>query len=197
MRRSLRNTTCRTSRRCRCLCRWTSDWCAMPAASWNPSWSSCRPSLPSTDISRLRRIRISSRTICRLSLGIYLRGHTSESYWKLMRQLIVGGHDPANVILMEIDPEHQKTLPDFLITQRELGIAIVDITSLVKRGNRLFYRKQTAKRSRCVASTTVASSTNWSARGSRCLSIFAMNSMSSGRAIRTGTFASASFPSLI
>ena len=42
---------------------------------------------------------------------------------------------------MEIDPEHQKTLPDFLITQRELGIAIVDILSLVKRGNKLFYKR--------------------------------------------------------
>ena len=35
-----------------------------------------------------------------------------------MRQLIVADHDPENVILMEIDPEHQKTLPDFLVTQR-------------------------------------------------------------------------------
>ncbi len=58
-----------------------------------------------------------------------------------MRELIVAGHDPENVILMEIDPAHQKTLPDFLITQRELGIAIVDILSLKKRGNRLFYNK--------------------------------------------------------
>ncbi len=51
-----------------------------------------------------------------------------------MRQLIVADHDPENVILMEIDPDHQKTLPDFLMTQRELGIAIVDILSLKKRG---------------------------------------------------------------
>ena len=58
-----------------------------------------------------------------------------------MRQLIVADHDPENVILMEIDPEHQKTLPDFLITQRELGIAIVDILSLRSAGNKLFYRK--------------------------------------------------------
>jgi len=75
-------------------------------------------------------------------LGIYLSGHDDESYWRLMRQLIVAEHDPENVILMEIDPEHQKTLPDFLITQRKLGIAIVDILSLVKRGRRLFYRKK-------------------------------------------------------
>ena len=75
-------------------------------------------------------------------LGIYLSGHNDDSYWRLLRQLIVADHDPANVILMEIDPEHQKTLPDFFITQRKLGIAIVDILSLVKRGRRLFYRKK-------------------------------------------------------
>src|SRR5580704_6848694 len=56
------------------------------------------------------------------NLGVYLSGHDPASYWKLMRQLIVADHDPENVILMEIDPEHQKTLPDFLVTQRKLGI---------------------------------------------------------------------------
>src|ERR1019366_2662503 len=70
--------------------------------------------------------------------GIYLSGYEPDSYWKLMRELIVGRHDPQNVILMEIDPQHQKTLPDFLVTQRELGIAIVDILSLKKRGKKLF-----------------------------------------------------------
>jgi len=74
-------------------------------------------------------------------LGVYLSGHDRDSYWKLMRELIDVGHDPENVILMEIDPEHQKTLPDFLVTQRELGIAIVDILSLKKRGAKLFYAK--------------------------------------------------------
>jgi len=75
-------------------------------------------------------------------LGIYLSGHDDDSYWRLLRQFIVGEHDPEDVILMEIDPEHQKTLPDFLITERKLGIAIIDILSLVKRGRRLFYRKK-------------------------------------------------------
>ena len=74
-------------------------------------------------------------------LGVYLSGFNRDSYWMLMRQLIVAGHDPENVILMEIDPQHQKTLPDFLVTQRELGIAIVDILSLRKRGSKLFYAK--------------------------------------------------------
>ncbi len=74
-------------------------------------------------------------------LGIYLSGYEPDSYWQLLRQLIVADHDPENVILMEIDPDHQKTFPDFLVTQRELGIAIVDILSLKRRGKKLFYTK--------------------------------------------------------
>jgi hypothetical protein len=77
----------------------------------------------------------------RKDLGIYLSGYDHGSYSQLMRELIVGRHDPENVILMEIDPGHQKTLPDFLVTQKELGIAIVDILSLRKRGKKLFYSK--------------------------------------------------------
>ena len=74
-------------------------------------------------------------------LGIYMSGLDHRSYSALMRELIVGDHDPENVILMEIDPEHQKTLPDFLITQREMKIAIVDILALKKRGKKLYYSK--------------------------------------------------------
>ena len=77
----------------------------------------------------------------RKDLGIYLGGYDHESYAKLLRQLIVAGHDPENVILMELDPQHQKTLPDFLVTQKQLGIAIVDILSLKKRGTKLYYSK--------------------------------------------------------
>jgi hypothetical protein len=73
------------------------------------------------------------------SLGIYLGGYDQRSYQQRMRELIVARHDPENVILLEIQPEKQKTLCDFLITQRDLGIAVVDILNLKKRGNRLFY----------------------------------------------------------
>jgi hypothetical protein len=74
-------------------------------------------------------------------LRIYLGGHDHDTYQQLMRELIVAGHDPANVILLEIHPEKQKTLCDFLLTQRDLGIAIVDILKLKKRGKRLFYER--------------------------------------------------------
>ena len=75
----------------------------------------------------------------RKDLGIYLSGYDHDSYWELIRKLIVAEHDPENVILMEIDPQHQKTLPDFNISQRKLGIAVVDVMNLKKRGNKLYY----------------------------------------------------------
>jgi hypothetical protein len=42
---------------------------------------------------------------------------------------------------MEIDPLHQKTLPDFLLTEKLLGIPTVSITDIEKRGRELFYEK--------------------------------------------------------
>jgi hypothetical protein len=74
-------------------------------------------------------------------LGIYLSGFDHQRYQQQLRDLIVAGHDPDQVILLEIHPEKQKTLCDFLLTQRHLGIVIVDILNLKKRGDRLFYEK--------------------------------------------------------
>jgi hypothetical protein len=72
-------------------------------------------------------------------LGIYLSGYNHDRYQQLMREQIVGRQNPENVILLEIHPEKQKTLCDFLLTRRDLGIAIVDILRLTKRGRCLFY----------------------------------------------------------
>lgn len=70
----------------------------------------------------------------------YLFGDlTDTSYWDLLRQVIVGDHDPAHVVLLEIEPESQKTLPDFRMHERHLGIRTVDLQTVVKRGDQLFY----------------------------------------------------------
>jgi hypothetical protein len=73
------------------------------------------------------------------NLKYLLGGLDWEGYKKLLRRAVVGNHDPQNVILMEIDPSHQKTLPDFLLTEKLLGIATVSITDVEKRGKELFY----------------------------------------------------------
>jgi hypothetical protein len=64
---------------------------------------------------------------------------TDSDYWPLLREAIVGDCDPQNVILMEIDPYHQKTLPDFLMTEKYCGVRPVSLTDIRKRGNRLFH----------------------------------------------------------
>ena len=72
-------------------------------------------------------------------LRFFLDGLTHDSYRQVLKRAIVGDHDPANVILLEVDPLHQKTLPDFLLTEKLLGVKAVDILAVRKRGNKLFY----------------------------------------------------------
>jgi hypothetical protein len=74
------------------------------------------------------------------TLGSFLGGLDEASYWKLMERTVLGGHDPKNVVLTELDPKNQKTLPDFEVTRQRLGIAVVDIRSLEVQRNRLHYR---------------------------------------------------------
>jgi len=73
------------------------------------------------------------------ALKYLLSGLDPASYLQLLKRAIVGDQDPENVILMEIDPEHQKTLPDFLLTEKLLGIRTVDIRAIRKDGNHLFW----------------------------------------------------------
>jgi hypothetical protein len=71
----------------------------------------------------------------------FLSGLDQNSYRELLRRAIVATHDPENVILMEIDPLHQKTLPDFLLTEKMLGVRSVDIVDIKKEGQRLYYER--------------------------------------------------------
>lgn len=73
-------------------------------------------------------------------LGSFLGGLDQAGYWALMARTVLGGHDPENVVLTELDPKNQKTLPDFEVTARRLGIAVVDIRSLEAVGRKLHYR---------------------------------------------------------
>lgn len=76
------------------------------------------------------------------SLGMYLSGLNERSYWDLLCRTVLGTCDPENVVLTEVDPMYQKTRPDFEVTSRRLGIAVVDISTLVPEGNRLHYRNR-------------------------------------------------------
>jgi hypothetical protein len=74
-------------------------------------------------------------------LKYFLSGLERSSYRELLRWAIVGAHDPEHVILMEIHPREQKTLPDFLLTEKMLGVPTVDIVDIKKDGSRLFYER--------------------------------------------------------
>lgn len=68
-------------------------------------------------------------------------GLVHADYLRLLNRAIVGEHDPATVILLEVDPTHQKTLCDFLVTECEFGVRAVDVCALRKKGNRLWYER--------------------------------------------------------
>ncbi len=71
----------------------------------------------------------------------YFNGITPEKYIEMLREVIVADADPANVILLEIEPEKQKTRIDFAATEKLIGVSEVCISDLIKRGNKLFYKK--------------------------------------------------------
>jgi hypothetical protein len=69
----------------------------------------------------------------------YFNGLTADNYVGLMRDIIVGDSDPKHVILLEIEPEKQTTYIDMLSTSVELGIPVVCVTEVLKKGKQLFY----------------------------------------------------------
>lgn len=73
------------------------------------------------------------------ALDFRLSGLDRRGYWDLLRRTIVGDHESENVVLLETDPEHQKTLPDFHVYEDVLGIRTVDIRKVQKRGSKLFH----------------------------------------------------------
>jgi len=66
-------------------------------------------------------------------------GIKDETYLTLLRRTIIGDSAPENVVLLEIEPEKQKTRIDFAATETLLGIHPVCVTKIKKRGRQLFY----------------------------------------------------------
>ncbi|MDE3236559.1 MAG: hypothetical protein KGO81_11440 [Bacteroidota bacterium] len=71
----------------------------------------------------------------------YLNGFDETSYLQLLKEIIVGNHQPENVILLEVLPHQQKTKIDFYCTTDYIGIPVVCITELIKEGKDLFYER--------------------------------------------------------
>jgi hypothetical protein len=73
------------------------------------------------------------------SLDTFLGGHNSASYEAVVGSAILGGHDPTEVVLMEIEPRWQKTWPDFAATERIWGVRAIDTAEVRREGRQLFY----------------------------------------------------------
>ena len=68
-------------------------------------------------------------------------GIKDEEYIDILRQTIVADANPENVILLELEPEKQKTRVDFAVTETLLGVQPVCLTKIKKHGRRLFYER--------------------------------------------------------
>jgi hypothetical protein len=66
-------------------------------------------------------------------------GIKDEAYRKLLRRTILGDAKTENVILLEIEPEKQKTRIDFACTESLLGVRPVCLTKVKRRRRQLFY----------------------------------------------------------
>lgn len=75
-------------------------------------------------------------------LAYLLNNLSDDDYLAVLQSLLLGEHAPEQVILMEIDPQQQKTLPDFTANEKLFGIPVVNIRELRKRGHKLFYDRQ-------------------------------------------------------
>ncbi len=75
----------------------------------------------------------------------YLGDHDRESYIQHFKEIVLGNHQPENVILLEILPHEQKTRIDFYCTQDFTGIKPVCLTELIKEEKKLYYLNEGKK----------------------------------------------------
>lgn len=75
----------------------------------------------------------------------YFNGYNDGKYDALLRQLILNGHRPEEVILLELQPAKQKTRIDFTATHEKLGIPIVCISDVFEENGNVFYEKDGMK----------------------------------------------------
>jgi hypothetical protein len=66
-------------------------------------------------------------------------GIKDDAYLELLRRTIIADSAPESVVLLEIQPEKQKTRIDFAATETLLGIRSVCVTKIKKHGRQLFY----------------------------------------------------------
>jgi hypothetical protein len=72
-------------------------------------------------------------------LDWYLSGLDTVSYWRSVGDAILDGLPTENVILLDLDPPHQKTAIDFAFTEQFWGVKALDPGQIRKWGRELWY----------------------------------------------------------
>ena len=72
----------------------------------------------------------------------FINDVTPQEYLDILEEIICNNHPKENVILLEIEPEKQNTKIDFYYCRRDLGIPIVCVTEILKKGKELFYKNE-------------------------------------------------------
>lgn len=75
------------------------------------------------------------------SYGASFNGFIRETYEHHLHDVIIADADPKNVVLLEIDPEQQKTRIDFAVMEKMLGLKVLNITDVKKNGRQLYYKE--------------------------------------------------------
>jgi len=71
----------------------------------------------------------------------YLSDYSHDTYLSRLKGVICGTHSPENVVLLEIDPGHQKTRADFYATERLFGVKTLCLSAIRRSGHGLYYEK--------------------------------------------------------
>jgi hypothetical protein len=79
------------------------------------------------------------------NFGGLFQYHNPDTYVQKLKDVVIGNSNPENVILLEIEPEKQKTRIDFACCEKWLGIKSVCITDIIKEGKDLFYYRDEKK----------------------------------------------------
>jgi hypothetical protein len=72
----------------------------------------------------------------------FFNGISNQEYLAILEEVICNKHPKENVILLDIEPEKQNTKIDFYYCQKDLGIAIVCVTDIIKKGKQLYYKNE-------------------------------------------------------
>lgn len=73
-------------------------------------------------------------------------GLSSEEYIELLRRVILGDHNPENVILLEVEPEKQVTQIDFIVGEKTIGMPTVCVSKLKVEGKDVYYINDQGKK---------------------------------------------------